>query len=198
VKREPETDTAPSNAPSGRADNSSVATAMSVLASNLGNIWRRLTKPSARPGISGHLTREMVHHFPRGQSPAKSTLARTPQIGIICVVALLSGCNRGAPNKETSPSVRTTGAVADVEVSNLKPYPFRFVAYGDMRFAERESYGQVIANAKARQEIIDQITNESPAFLVTTGDFCIQRISRGRLELLWQSMQHRTEGKHQP
>jgi hypothetical protein len=101
----------------------------------------------------------------------KRTPGRTRQIGIICVIAPLLGCKWGAQNKETGPAARTTGAVADIEVSDLKPYPFRFVAYGDMRFAERESYGQVIANAKARQEIIDQIARESPAFLVTTGDF---------------------------
>jgi acid phosphatase type 7 len=101
----------------------------------------------------------------------RNTLARTPQIGIICVIALSLGCSRGAQNKDTAASAQTAGVVADIEVSDLKPYPFRFVAYGDMRFAERESYGQVIANAKARQEIIDQITKESPAFLITTGDF---------------------------
>jgi predicted MPP superfamily phosphohydrolase len=98
-------------------------------------------------------------------------LPRTPQIRMICVIALLLGCNRSVQNKDMAPSPHTATAVADIEVSDPKPYPFRFVAYGDMRFAERESYGQVIANAKARQEIIDQIANESPAFLVTTGDF---------------------------
>jgi predicted MPP superfamily phosphohydrolase len=104
-----------------------------------------------------------------------NTLARAPQIRIICViaciVALLLGCNRGVQNKEAAPSAHTAGGIADIEVGDPKPYPFRFVAYGDMRFAELESYGKVIANAKARQEIIDQIANESPAFLVATGDF---------------------------
>ena len=97
--------------------------------------------------------------------------ARTPTVLVICVVALLLGCSQGTGVKDTAPSPAPPAAVADIEVSNTKPYPFRFVAYGDLRFTEPAAYDKVIANAKARQEIIDQIVTESPAFVVATGDF---------------------------
>jgi hypothetical protein len=113
----------------------------------------------------------VVRHFAGGESAMKNTLARTRQLAIICGIALSMGCNRGLQNSDPPPSAQTAGGVADIVVGDPQPYPFRFVAYGDMRFAEREFYGQVIANARARQEIIDQIANESPAFLVATGDF---------------------------
>jgi acid phosphatase type 7 len=101
----------------------------------------------------------------------KNVLARTSQIRLICVIVLLLGCNRGAQTEGTAAPPPPARGVADIAVSDPKPYPFRFVAYGDMRFAESESYGQVIANSKFRQEIIDQIVIESPAFLIGTGDF---------------------------
>lgn len=91
---------------------------------------------------------------------------------LICILGLLSGCTPNAQKTATPPPERGGASVADIQISNPKPYAFRFVAYGDMRFAERASYeGKVIANAEARQQIIDQIANEYPAFLVVTGDF---------------------------
>lgn len=100
-----------------------------------------------------------------------TVLARTGQIWLVSIVALLSGCTPKA-QKTTTPSPQPSSApVADIQINDPKPYPFRFVAYGDMRFAEHESYGVLIANARARQQIIDQIVNEAPAFLVITGDF---------------------------
>ncbi len=97
--------------------------------------------------------------------------ARTHQIWLTCVMALLLGCTRGVQKTGTASSQHDKAPVADIQINDPKPYPFRFVAYGDMRFAEHESYGKVIANAKARQQVIDQIANEAPAFLVVTGDF---------------------------
>lgn len=88
-----------------------------------------------------------------------------PRIWLICGVVLLLGCT---PNQPSQP--RNT-PVVDIQINDHRPYPFRFVAYGDMRFAEHDRYGVVIANSKARQQIINQIAKEAPAFLVVTGDF---------------------------
>jgi len=96
----------------------------------------------------------------------------THQVFLACVVAMLLGCSKNAQKKDAASSQQGNGAAADIRINDTKPYPFRFVAYGDMRFAERTSYGgTVIANAQARQQVIAQIANEAPAFLVVTGDF---------------------------
>jgi len=97
-------------------------------------------------------------------------LARTPLSWIVCVVALLLGCAQNAKKTDTLSSQHVTAPV-DIQINDPKPYPFKFVAYGDMRYAERARYGIVIANAKARQQVVDQIASESPAFLVIAGDF---------------------------
>ena len=87
-------------------------------------------------------------------------------------MALFLGCTRDTEKTSPASSQHDNAPVADIQINNPKPYPFKFVAYGDMRFAEHESYGTVIiANAKARQQVVDQIVNEAPAFLVVTGDF---------------------------
>jgi acid phosphatase type 7 len=97
---------------------------------------------------------------------------RTHQVWITCVVAMLLGCSKNAQKTDAVSSQLGNSAAADIQINDPKPYPFRFVAYGDMRFAERASYGgKVIANAEARQQVIAQIANEDPAFLVVTGDF---------------------------
>jgi hypothetical protein len=100
-----------------------------------------------------------------------NVLARTHQMWITCVIALLLGCNPATQKNDPTAAPHSTAAVADIQINDPKAYPFRFVAYGDMRFAERESYGQVIASAAARRQIINQIATENPAFLVATGDF---------------------------
>lgn len=97
-------------------------------------------------------------------------------IWLACVVVVSCGCIQDASQntkKADSASPQNVNAVvADIQINDPKPYPFKFVAYGDMRFAERQSYaGIVIANANARQQVIDQIGAEAPAFLVSTGDF---------------------------
>jgi hypothetical protein len=97
-------------------------------------------------------------------------LVRAHQRWTICVVALLLGCTPNAKKTDTASSQHSTAPV-DIQIKSPKPYPFSFVAYGDMRYAERERYGIVIANAKARQQVVDQIAVESPAFLVIAGDF---------------------------
>jgi hypothetical protein len=99
-----------------------------------------------------------------------NVLTRKRQIWITCLVTLLLGCNSN-PKKDTPAPPPSLAARPDIQIKDPKPYPFTFVAYGDMRFAEKESYGIVIANGTARRQIIDQIANESPAFLVATGDF---------------------------
>lgn len=87
-------------------------------------------------------------------------------------MALLSGCTPNGQKTGTPPPQPGGVPVVDIQINDPKQYPFRFVVYGDMRFAEHASYGgKVIANAKARQQVIEQIANESPAFLVVTGDF---------------------------
>src|SRR5690349_20975895 len=97
---------------------------------------------------------------------------RIHQVCLACVVAMLLGCSKNAQKTDTPSSQEGNAPAADIQINDPKPYPFRFVAYGDLRFAESASYGgTVIANAKARQQVIAQIANESPAFLVVTGDF---------------------------
>ena len=100
-----------------------------------------------------------------------ASIARGHQAWFICIAALLLGCHSDAQKNAAVTSQQGNEPVADIQVTNPKPYPFRFVAYGDMRFAEHEQYKVVIANAKARQAVIDQIGGENPAFLVVTGDF---------------------------
>jgi hypothetical protein len=95
--------------------------------------------------------------------------SRIRRIGLAWLVAVLLGC---APDTQKTGTASSQAAVADIQVADPKPYPFMFVAYGDMRFAENTSYvGKTIANPTARQQVIDQITVEAPAFLVSTGDF---------------------------
>jgi hypothetical protein len=91
--------------------------------------------------------------------------------GLACVLAVLCGCTTRAQKANAAFSQNVNAAVADIQINDPKPYPFKFVAYGDLRFAEHESYVVPIANAKARQQVIDQIGREAPAFLVATGDF---------------------------
>lgn len=97
--------------------------------------------------------------------------ARTHQIWLICGVVLLLGCTSNPQKAGTAPSQPRSTLVADIQINDPKPFPFRFVAYGDMRFAEHDRYGVVIANSKARQQVINQIAKEAPAFIVVTGDF---------------------------
>jgi hypothetical protein len=85
-------------------------------------------------------------------------------------VALLLGCTQSTKKTELQPTQRPTAPV-DIQINDPKPYPFKFVAYGDMRYAEHARYGIIIANAKARQQVVDQIASEDPAFLVIAGDF---------------------------
>jgi len=97
--------------------------------------------------------------------------ARHP-IWLACVLAVVCGCTTRSQKADSASPQNANAAVADIQINDPKPYPFKFVAYGDMRFAEHQSYaGKVIADAKARQQVIDQIGNEAPAFLVSTGDF---------------------------
>src|SRR5215472_5202165 len=96
---------------------------------------------------------------------------RTLRIWPTCVVALLSGCTSNPQKVGTASPQPGNTPIADIQINDPKPYPFRFVAYGDMRFAEHDSYVKVIANSRARQQIINQISKEAPAFLVVTGDF---------------------------
>jgi len=103
----------------------------------------------------------------------KVVSGRIRRMGLAWIVVTLWGCS---PNTQktgaTSPSPAAPGAVADIQIADPKPYPFRFVAYGDMRSAENASYAhRTIANATARQQVIDQIGAEAPAFVVSTGDF---------------------------
>jgi len=96
---------------------------------------------------------------------------RTGQIWVACLLIFLWGCTSDKQKTATTSAPRADAASAVIKIKDPKPYPFRFIAYGDMRFAERASYGQVIADADARQQVVDQIGKESPAFLVVTGDF---------------------------
>jgi Icc-related predicted phosphoesterase len=97
--------------------------------------------------------------------------ARVNQLCLVWAMALLPGLTGESPKTSAASSQRDHAPVADIQVKNPESYPFRFVAYGDMRYAEHESYGKVIANAKARQQVLDQIVKEAPAFVVVTGDF---------------------------
>lgn len=100
-----------------------------------------------------------------------TVFARTHQIWLVCVAALLFGCKSNSQHTDTASLQSGSTPVANIQINDPKPYPFRFVAYGDMRFAEHDRYVKVIANSKARQQIINQIAKEVPAFLVVTGDF---------------------------
>lgn len=103
---------------------------------------------------------------------------RALQIWLTCAVAALLGCAPDATKPESAapPQASPVGhpdntQIADTQISNPAPYPFKFVAYGDMRFAEHASYLVPIANEEARQQVIDQIGKEAPPFVVVTGDF---------------------------
>src|SRR4029077_5131308 len=95
-------------------------------------------------------------------------LARTRLSSIICVVALLLGCSQNARKADTVSSQPSTAPV-DLLIDHPKP-SFKFVAYSDMRYAEHTSYGIVIANREARQQIIDHVASENPEFLIIAGD----------------------------
>jgi len=97
---------------------------------------------------------------------------RIRRIGLVCMLAALWACNPDAQKTGAASYQATPAAAADIQITYPSPYPFSFVAYGDMRFAENASYaGKTIANPTARQQVIDQIGVEAPAFLVATGDF---------------------------
>lgn len=98
--------------------------------------------------------------------------ARIHPIWLICVLSSLWSCTPDTPRATSAPAATAPAASVDIEIKQPKPYPFRFIAYGDFRFAEHASYGwKVIADADARQEVMNQVAKESPAFLVVTGDF---------------------------
>ena len=100
---------------------------------------------------------------------------RIRRIGLAWIVVALWGCSPDTRTTGTTSSKAVPEAVADIQITHPNPYPFRFVAYGDMRFAENASYfGKTIANPTARQQVIDQIGVEAPAFLVATGDFAFR------------------------
>jgi len=113
--------------------------------------------------------------------------ARALQIWFTCVVAALLGCAWDANKTDSASSQQGSRAVsqpagtqvADTQISNPAAYPFKFVAYGDMRFTEPKSIiGRVVANERARQQVIDQIGKEAPPFLVVTGDFVFRGFHR--------------------
>ena len=97
---------------------------------------------------------------------------RIRRMGLVWIVVALWGWSPDTQKPGATPSPAAPEAFADIQIADPKPYPFRFVAYGDMRSAENASYaGRTIANATARQQVIDQIGAEAPAFVVSTGDF---------------------------
>jgi len=107
--------------------------------------------------------------------------ARTPMVWLGCVVTLILSSFTAALKTGVASPQSGTAPAADIQINDTRPYPFRFVAYGDMRFAEHEFYGKVIANAEARQQVIDQIAKENPAFLLISGDL----VFRGFYEKDW-------------
>ena len=95
-------------------------------------------------------------------------------IWLTCVVAASLGCNRdnaSSPQSGRAVAQPANTQIADTQIGNPASFPFKFVAYGDMRFAEHASYLVPIANEEARQQVIDQIAKEAPPLLVVTGDF---------------------------
>jgi hypothetical protein len=95
-------------------------------------------------------------------------------IWLTCVVAASLGCNRdnaSSPQSGRAVAQPANTQIADTQIGNPASFPFKFVAYGGMRFAEQASYLVPIANEEARQQVIDQIAKEAPPLLVVTGDF---------------------------
>ena len=98
--------------------------------------------------------------------------ASVHRIGLVCLAATLLRCGPNTQEAGTASSQHANEAVADIQVTDPQPYPFKFVAFGDMRFAEKPTlFRKPIADATARQQVIDRIGTEAPAFVVATGDF---------------------------
>ncbi|MEO8725347.1 MAG: metallophosphoesterase [Acidobacteriaceae bacterium] len=87
----------------------------------------------------------------------------------IVLLALLAICSAMAPGQQ--PAAKAPLAVPDIVIQKPKPYPFKFVVYGDMRFTEHDSYFIYhVANGAARQDIVNDIAKKDPVFVGITGD----------------------------
>lgn len=87
-------------------------------------------------------------------------------------------------DQSSASSGQVAWGAADINAASSVPYPFKFVVYGDMRFARKDSYARHhIANSIARREILDDIARKNPAFVVMTGDM----VFRGCHEEDWGS-----------
>jgi len=74
-------------------------------------------------------------------------------------------------NQSSASSGQIASPAADIDAVRPVSYPVKFVVYGDMRFARKDSYvGHHIANSVARRAILDDIARKNPAFVVMTGD----------------------------
>ena len=93
-------------------------------------------------------------------------LVRVVKIALLASLAFFSVAAQGQP-----PATKTSLTGPDIVIQNPKPYPFKFVVYGDMRFTEHDSYFIYhIANGVARQDIVDDIARKKPVFVGITGD----------------------------
>lgn len=126
-----------------------------------------------------------------------NTLSARHPIWLACVVAALLGCAHDARKTDKVASSQAGPAaaqpantqIADTQIANPAPYPFKFVAYGDMRFTEPKSIvAKFVANGQARQQVIDQIAKEAPPFLVVTGDFVFRGFYREDWEAFDQAV----------
>lgn len=74
-------------------------------------------------------------------------------------------------DQSSASSGQISSPAADIDAANPVSYPLKFVVYGDMRFAKKDSYARHhIANSIARREILDDIARKNPAFVMMTGD----------------------------
>ena len=77
----------------------------------------------------------------------------------------------GLDDQSSPRSGQIASPAADINAARPVSYPLKFVVYGDMRFARKDSYARHhIANSKARQELLDDIAKKNPAFVVMSGD----------------------------
>lgn len=91
------------------------------------------------------------------------------RVAMIALMAFLALSSIAASGQQPTPRAALPGP--DIEIHDPKPYPFKFVVYGDMRFTEHNSYLIYhIANRVARQAIVEDIATRNPVFVGITGD----------------------------